>query len=172
MAAAAAVARGAPLAIPRASGSAAAHPLPLLPRRRVPARPAALAAAALSSKQQEQQEQEQQGGSRLCGPLPRRPAGAARGRVRPRAAAEAAGEGASASGESVEWRSGAQEGRRLNSKDSPLNHPCLPPPINRPPLQSMTQNADSEMGGLAGLGMLKLALMFAGWYLANIYFNM
>lgn len=45
---------------------------------------------------------------------------------------------------------------------------------HHPPARHNRSNPkyQTDKGGLAALGLAKLALMFAGWYLANIYFNM
>jgi len=62
---------------------------------------------------------------------------------------------------------------RFHISPPSLIHP-LPSSSNRPSpfLPPTDQTQDGEKGGLAGLGTVKLALMFAGWYLANIFFNM
>jgi hypothetical protein len=46
-------------------------------------------------------------------------------------------------------------------------------PLSAPASQNQSNPLlTGDKGGLAALGIVKLAIMFAGWYLANIYFNM
>jgi hypothetical protein len=63
-----------------------------------------------------------------------------------------------------------ESGRRreissLRGGGRPFSHATRHPP------QSIHTDGGEDKN-LAALGFAKLALMFAGWYLANIYFNM
>lgn len=55
---------------------------------------------------------------------------------------------------------------------SSTNHPSPPADASKSTPHHTPHHTAGDKGGLAALGIVKLALMFAGWYLANIYFNM